>query len=181
MYGNTRQFPIINEYNDDHSTQHNDGVRGKLLIKPNDALDITLAADYHVSVSHGSNFDYRYVTPGAYILLGTNPPPLPPPVVATLSQSAVLAGVTPSPTNRYYNSPVLDAGSNIEDLNFTANVDYRVGDLTLGSTSAYQHEIIANIQAIFVNSSYFFEQFSQCFRRHHRTHPGIAGVMGDFQ
>jgi iron complex outermembrane receptor protein len=180
VYGNTRQFPIINEYNDDHSTQHNDGVRGKLLIKPNDALDITLAADYHVSVSHGSNFDYRYVTPGAYILLGTNPPPLPPPVVATLSQSAVLAGVTPSPTNRYYNSPVLDAGSNIEDLNFTANVDYRVGDLTLGSTSAYQHEIIANIQDIFVNSSYFSNNFRNAFAAIIGPIPGSPGSWATF-
>jgi iron complex outermembrane receptor protein len=180
VYGNTRQFPIINEYNDDHSTQHNDGVRAKLLIKPNDALDITLTGDYHVSVSHGSNFDYRYVTPGAYILLGASPPPLPPPVLATLSQSAVLAGVTPSPTNRYYNSPVLNSGSNIEDLNFTANVDYRLGDLTLGSTTAYQHEIIANLQDIFVNSSYFSNNFRDAFAAIIGTPPGSPGTWANF-
>jgi iron complex outermembrane receptor protein len=178
-YGNTRQFPIINEYNDDNSTQHNDGVRGKLLIKPNDALDITLTGDYHVSVSHGSNFDYRYVTPGAYILLGLNPP-LPPPVAATLSQSAVLAGVAPSTHNRFYDSPVTSAGSNIEDLNFTANVDYRLGDLTFGSTTAYQHEIIANIQDLFVNSSYFSNNFRDAFAAVIGPIPGSPGTWANF-
>jgi iron complex outermembrane receptor protein len=174
LYGNTRQFPIINEYNDDHSTQHNDGVRAKLLIKPTDALDVTLTGDYHVSDSRGSNFDYRYVTPGADILLGVPPfapPAPPPPAVALLSQAAVLAGVTPSPTNRYYNSPVLNSSANVEDLNFTANVDYRLGDLTLGSTTAYQHEIIANIQDIFVNSSYFSNNFSNFFIAAHIPAP----------
>jgi iron complex outermembrane recepter protein len=178
-YGNTREFPIINEYNDDHSTQRNDGVRGKLLIKPNDALDITLTGDYHVSVSHGSNFVYSYVTPGAYILLGLNPP-LPPPVAATLSQSAVLAGVTPSTHNKFYNSPVLDSGSNIEDLNFSANVDYRVGDLTLGSTTAYQHEIIYNIQDLFVNSSYFSNNFRDAFAAVIGPIPGSPATWADF-
>ncbi len=180
VYGNTRQFPIINEFNDDHSLQHNDGVRGNLLIKPTDALDVTLVGDYHVSVSHGSNFVYSYVTPGAYILLGTNPPPLPPPVVATLSQSAVLAGVTPSTRNKFYNSPVLDSGSDIKDLNFSANVDYRLGDLTLGSTTAYQHETIANLQDLFVNSSYFSNNFRNAFAAIIGPIPGSPGSWADF-
>jgi iron complex outermembrane recepter protein len=180
VYGNTRQFPIINEFNDDHSTQHNDGVRGKLLFKPTDALDITLTGDYHVSVSHGSNFVYSYVTPGAYILLGASPPPLPPPVLATLSQSAVLAGVTPSTTNKYYNSPVLNSGSNIEDLNFSANVEYRLGELTLGSTTAYQHEITTNIQDLFVNSSYFSNNFRDAFAAIIGPIPGSPGTWATF-
>jgi iron complex outermembrane receptor protein len=179
VYGNTREYPIINEFNDDHSTQRNDGIRGKLLIRPNDALDITLTGDYHVSVSHGSNFVYSYVTPGAYLLLGTNPA-LPPPVAATLSQSAVLAGVTPSTRNKFYNSPVLDAGSNIEDLNFSANVDYKLGELTLGSTTAYQHEIIANIQDLFVNSSYFSNNFRDAFAAVIGPIPGSPASWADF-
>jgi iron complex outermembrane receptor protein len=181
VYGNTRQFPIINEFNDDHSVQHNDGVRGKLLFKPTDALDVTLVGDYHVSVSHGSNFVYSYVTPGAHLLLGvespTNPFP-PPPIAATLSQAAVLAGVTPSTRNKFYNSPVLDSGSDIKDLNFTANVDYRVGELTLGSTTAYQHETIANLQDLFVNSSYFSNNFRDAFIALHI--PAPPSTWADF-
>ncbi|MBV8804714.1 MAG: TonB-dependent receptor [Sinobacteraceae bacterium] len=179
-YANTRDFPIINELADEHSRQHNDGVRAKLLFRPVDGLDITLMGDYHVSVSHGSNFVYSYLTPGAYLLFGTAPPPLPPPVVATLSQSAVLAGVTPSTTNRYYNSPVPGSGANIEDLNFSLNVNYQLGELTLGSTTAYQHEIIANVQDLFVNSSYFSNTFRNAFAALIGPIPGSPGTWADF-
>src|SRR5277367_121889 len=37
VYDNKRQFPITNLYNGDKSNQENGGVRGKLVIKPNDA------------------------------------------------------------------------------------------------------------------------------------------------
>ena len=180
VYGNVRKFPIVNEYDDEKSNQHNDGVRGKLLVRPNDDLDITLTGDYHTSNSNGSNFTYRYVTPGAYLLFGTTPPPLPPPVVATLSQSAVLAGITPSPNNKYYNSPVLDSGSRIKDLNFNVNVDYRLGDLTLGSTTAFQHETQENIQDIFVNSSYFSNNFSDTFAAIIGPVPGSPATWAAF-
>jgi iron complex outermembrane receptor protein len=180
VYGNVRKFPIVNEFNDEHANQHNNGVRGKLLISPNDALDITLMADYHTSNSNGSNFVYRYVTPGAYILLGATPPPLPPPVLNTLSQSAVLAGVTPSPRNEYYNSPVLDSGSRIKDLNFSVNVDYRIGDLTLGSTTAFQHETAYNLQDLFVNSSYFSNNFRDAFAAIIGPIPGTPGSWATF-
>lgn len=180
VYANQRLFPIINEFDDEHSRQRNDGVRGKLLLRPTDELDITLMGDYHVSVSHGSNFVYTYVTPGAYMLFGTSPPPLPPPVVGTLSQAALLAGVTPSTRNRYYNSPVTGSGSNIEDLNFSINANYRLGDLTLGSTTAYQHEIVANVQDLFVNSSFFSNNFRDAFAALIGPLPGSPGTWADF-
>ena len=180
VYGNVRKFPIINEYNDDHSNQHNNGARGKFLIKPTDDLDILLTADYHTSNSNGSNFVYRYITPGAYLLFGTTPPPLPPPVVNAVSQAAVLAGVSPSARNEFYNSPVLDSGSRIKDLNFAVDVNYRIGDFTLGSTTAFQHETQENIQDLFVNSSYFSNSLRDAFAAIIGPFPGTPGTWADF-
>jgi len=158
VYGNERQFPINNIYYGQNSDQDNDGVRGKLLIKPNDALDITLMGAYQRSKSEGPNFVYTYVTPGAYLLLGTTPPPLPPPVLATLSQAAVLAGVTPSKTNETANTPVTES-SDIEDQMYSVNIDYRIGGLTLSSTTAYLRETQFNYQDLFVNSSFYSNNF----------------------
>ena len=180
VYGNVRKFPITNEFNDEKANQHNNGARAKLLFKPNDDLDVEFMADYHTSNSNGSNFTYRYLTPGAYLLFGTTPPPLPPPVVAQLSQGAVLAGITPSPTNDRYNSPVLDSGSRIKDLNFSLNIDYKLGDLTLGSTTAFQHETVANIQDLFVNSSFFSNNFKNAFAAIIGPIPGSPGTWNDF-
>ena len=180
VYGNVRKFPIINEVNDDHSNQHNNGARGKLLFKPTDDLDILLTADYNTSNSSGSNFTYRSVTPGAFLLFGTTPPPLPPPVVNTLSQAAVLTGVNPSARNQFYNSPVLDSGSRIKNLNFTVDVNYRIGDFTLGSTTAFQHETQENIQDLFVNSSYFSNNFRDAFAAIIGPIPGSPGTWADF-
>ncbi len=162
LYGNERQFPINNIHFGTNSDQDNDGIRGKLVFKPNDALDITLMADYQKSKSEGPNFVYTYVTPGAYLLLGTNPPPLPPFVTGTLSQAAVLAGVTPSNTNETANSVVTES-ANISDQMYSINVDYRIGGLTLSSTTAYLHESQFNYQDLFVNSSFYSNNFRDAF------------------
>jgi iron complex outermembrane receptor protein len=168
LYGNERQFPINNIYYGQNSDQDNSGIRGKLLIKPNDSLDITLMADYQKSKSEGPNFVYTYVTPGAYLLLGTNPPPLPPPILATLSQAAVLAGVTPSDTNETANTPVTES-ANISDQMYSINVDYRIAGLTLSSTTAFLHESQFNYQDLFVNSSFYANNFKNAF----------AAIIGD--
>jgi iron complex outermembrane recepter protein len=180
LYGNVRKFPIVNEADDEKSVQHNDGARAKLMFKPNEDLDITLMGDYHISYSDGDNFTYRYVTPGAYLLFGTTPPPLPPPVVSTLSQSAVLGGVTPSPNNRFVDSVVLNPYSDIRDQNATLTVNYRLGDLTLGSTTAFQHETQDNLQDIFVNSSYFSNDFSAAFAKYIGPIPGSPASWSPF-
>jgi iron complex outermembrane receptor protein len=180
LYSNVRKFPIINEANDEKSNQHNNGVRGKLLFQPSEQLDITLMADYHTSNSQGSNLTYRYLTPGAFLLFGTTPPPLPPPIVNTLSQGAVLTGITPSTTNDRVNTPVLNSGSRIKDLNFSVNADYRLGDLTLGSTTAFQHETAYNLQDLFVDSSYFSNNFRNAFAAIIGPIPGSPGTWATF-
>jgi iron complex outermembrane recepter protein len=179
VYGNKRDFPITNINTGDKSDQENSGVRGKLLIKPNDALDITLMAAYQKSKSEGPNFVYTYVTPGAYILLGPNPPPLPPPVLATMSQAAVLAGVTPSMTNETANSVVTES-ANISDQIYSVNVDYRVGDLKLSSTTAYLHEHQFNYQDLFVNSSFYSNNFRDAFAAIIGPIPGSPGTWANF-
>src|SRR5277367_2128458 len=179
VYGNQREFPLTNLYTGDKSDQDNSGVRGKLLFKPNDALDITLMAAYQKSKSEGPNFVYTYVTPGAYLLLGTTPPPLPPPILATLSQAAVLAGVTPSMTNETANSVVTES-ANIADQIYSLNLDYRVGDVTLSSTTAYLHEHQFNFQDLFVNSSFYSNNFRDAFAAIIGPFPGSPGTWANF-
>ena len=162
VYGNKRDFPINNIYRGTDSDQENGGIRGKLVIKATDALDITFMADYQKSKSEGPNFVYTYVTPGAYLLLGTTPPPLPPFVTGTLSQAAVLAGVTPSITNKTANTVVTES-ANVSDQIYSINLDYRIGGLTLSSTTAYLHEYQFNYQDLFVNSSFYSNNFRSAF------------------
>ena len=179
VYGNKREFPITNLLDGEKSNQDNGGFRGKLLIKPNDDLDITLTGAYQRSKSEGDNFVYTYITPGSFLLFGTSPPPLPPPVVATLSQGAVLAGVTPSMTNQTINTPVTST-SDAKDSMASVNVDYRLGDLTLSSTTAYQRETQFNLQDIFVNSSFYSNNFRDAFAAIIGTPPGSPGTWATF-
>jgi iron complex outermembrane recepter protein len=179
VYGSERQFPIKNIANGEISDQDNDGVRGKLLIKPNDALDITVMAAYQKSKSEGSNFVYTYVTSGAYLLLGPTPPPLPPPVLATLSQAAVLAGITPSQNNRTVNS-VASPSSDTTDQMYSVNVDYHIGGITLSSTTAYVRETQYNVQDLFVNSSFYSNNFRDAFATIIGPIPGSPGTWANF-
>ena len=179
VYGNKREFPITNLFDGEKSNQDNGGFRGKLLIKPNDDLDITLTGAYQRSKSEGDNFVYTYITPGSFLLFGTSPPPLPPPVLATLSQGAVLAGVSPSMTNQTINTPVTST-SDAKDSMASVNVDYRLGDLTLSSTTAYQRETQFNLQDIFVNSSFYSNNFRDAFAAIIGTPPGSPGTWATF-
>jgi iron complex outermembrane recepter protein len=180
VYGNKREFPIENIFNGEKSHQDNYGVRGKLLIKPNEDLDILLTGAFQKSKSYGSNFVYTYVTPGSYLLFGTTPPPLPPPVLATVSQAALLAGITPSMDNRTVNTPVTNSGADIKDGNGSVNIDYRIGDLTLSSTTAFQKETQFNVQDLFVNSSFFSNNFRNAFAAIIGPFPGSPGTWADF-
>jgi len=178
-YANKRDFPITNLFNGEKSDQENYGTRAKLLLKPIDNLEVTLTGDFQRSDSLGDNFTYSYVTPGAYLLLGPNPPPLPPPVLATLSQSALLAGITPSPTNEHINTPVIGR-SDVNDANGSVDISYRLGDLTLGSTTAYQHETAFNLQDLFVNSAFYSNNFRDTFDAIIGPIPGTPGTWATF-
>jgi iron complex outermembrane receptor protein len=151
-YGNQRDYPIRNIQLDEDTTQNSSGARAKLLFKPNDNLDILLTANYALTRSRGANFVYSYISPGTTLLVGTGGPPF-------LSQQALLPGITLSPENRYYSSPI-EVHTRAEDKDATLSIEYRMGDLTFGSITAYQHEIQHNEQDLFAVGSYFWNELT---------------------
>lgn len=128
-------------------------MRGKLLFKPNDDLDIKLTVREGTDNSDGANFVYTHVASGVDLLCGTSCPPGYP------TAAQFLPGITPSMTNLTYNSPV-DANSQVQDTDISADVQYRFNGLTLGSTTAYQHEKQNNVQDLFLVNSYFWNELT---------------------
>ena len=160
-YYTTREYPIKNLELGKNTTQDVYGARGKLLFKPTEDLDITLMARYGRDNSKGANFVYTHVSPGAHLLFGTPPwpgPPFTPPdfvIDALLSQAVLMPGYTPGWDNQSYASPI-EGSSRVKDTDFSADIQYSLGDLTLGSTTAYQHEKQVNVQDLFLVATYFF-------------------------
>jgi iron complex outermembrane receptor protein len=150
-WANHITYPIVNDFNGAHSYQDTYGVRGKLLLKPTENLDVTLSGRLSSANSLGGNFTYSYVTPGANLLCGLACPPGWP-----LTQALLLPGITPSFQNLHYNSPVTNGGSKINDADASINIDYRIGAYTLSSDTAYQHETSANIQDLFAVGDFFW-------------------------
>ena len=164
-YGNKRQYPITNIATGQKTTQRTNGVRAKLRFEASDDLDAMLMAHFDEARSEGFNFVYTYVTPGASLLAGTaNPNPFPPPVQPVLSQSTLLAGITPSWTNLSYNSPVYQAGSLVKDADASFVVHYHTHGLDFTSTTAYQHETQVNIQDLFAVATYFSNDLRSAFQ-----------------
>jgi iron complex outermembrane receptor protein len=153
-YYTSRDFPITNIQLDQKTNEKVQGVRGKLLIRPNDDLDIRLTGRIGEDNSQGMNFVYTHVTPGIQLLTGAGGPPWYP------SQSQLLGGITPSYSNLKYSSPV-DAYSDIRDAEGSIDVQYRIGGLTLASTTAYQDEKQTNVQDLFAVSDYFWNVLTQ--------------------
>jgi iron complex outermembrane recepter protein len=153
-YLTSRTFPITNTHLGKNTEEAIYGVRGKLLFKPNENLDITLAARYGKDDSTGFNFVYTYVTPGVCLLIGdcSKSPPF-------LSQSVLLPGITPSYTNLKYSSPI-DVYSYVQDTDYSMDIQYRIGTLTLGSTTAYQHEKSNNVQDLFAVDNFFWNMLT---------------------
>jgi len=135
-------YPITNTLDGQKSYQDIYGARGKLFYQPNENLDITLMAHIQNSHSHGANFVYTYAQPGA-ALLGAPP----------LAASLMLPGITPSWTNLSYNSSVPNSGAKIHDADASLIINYKLGSLTLSSTTAYQQEWQDNTQDLFVVAS----------------------------
>jgi len=151
-YDNDIRYPIYNTQLDRWSTQKVAGTRAKLLFKPSDDLDITLTGHYNRMTSDGFNLVYTYVTPGTTLLVGPGGPPF-------LTPAALLPGITPGYGNKDYNSP-LDVGSDYEDKDASLVVNYRLGNLTLGSVTAIQHERQDYQQDLFAVSSFFWNELT---------------------
>jgi len=145
-YGNSVDYPIKNLYYDTRAQDDSFGFRGKLLYMPNSDLDITLAAAATQDHTYGSNFTYSYVQPGATILgIPTAP-----------GVKQLLPGITPSLGNEYQNSPVSDAGSAAYDDSVSLNINYKLGDYTLSSTTAFQHDSQKSVADLFTVYEYFY-------------------------
>jgi len=138
------QYPVVNTQLNQHSHSDDLSVRGKLKFEPTSDFDATLMAHYSLFTSSGENFTFQYLTPGA-LLLGAPP----------LTQS-VLYGATPLVYgNTVYSSPVM-MGSRYEDKDGSLALNYRVGGITLSSTTAYFHEGQYQSQDLFETQIYFF-------------------------
>jgi iron complex outermembrane receptor protein len=74
-----------------------------------------------------------------------------------LTQALLLPGVTPSLDNQVYSSPVTSSGARIHDTDVALTIDYHIGDFTLSSTTAYQHEYQQNTQDLFAVGAFFFD------------------------
>jgi len=151
-YYTTRDFPIKNLHLDKDTNQKVYGARGKLLFKPTENVDVTLTARVGRDNSDGFNFVYTHLSPGIYLLTGAGGPPF-------MSQAALLPGITPNLDNQVYSSPV-NAYSNVDDTDFSLDLQYRLGGLTLGSTTAYQHEKQVNVQDLFAVDGFFWNELT---------------------
>ena len=159
-YYTKRTFPIANTDLNHDTTEDVYGARGKLLFKPNENLDITLAARLGKDNSDGFNFVYTRVPPGNCLLIGACPPPGTPGFpLGFLEQTVLLPGITPSFNNLKYASPI-DVYANVKDTDYSMDIQYRLGDLTLGSTTAYQHEVSTSVQDLFAVDNFFWNLLS---------------------
>jgi iron complex outermembrane receptor protein len=151
-YYTTRDYPIRNLRLGKNTNQDVYGARGKLLFNVTDDLDVQLTARIGRDKSDGFNFVYVHTSPGIHLLTGEHGPPF-------LAQDVLLPGITASWDNQAYSSPI-NVFSEVEDTDFSADIQYRIGNLTLGSTTAYLQEDQVNQQDLFAVDTFFFNQLA---------------------
>lgn len=144
---NDRQLPIENAFNGQLTTQESFGARGKLEIDITSDLQLSLMARTGGFDTTGGNFVYSYLTPGSTLLFPGSP----------FTQAFLLPGITPSNENQTYNSPVTDAGAIVRDEDFSATIDYALGNLDLRSITAYSKETLENKQDLFAVGDLFWQ------------------------
>jgi iron complex outermembrane receptor protein len=54
----------------------------------------------------------------------------------------------------------LNAPAKVKDTDYSLDIQYRIGDLTLGSTTAYQKETQDNTQDLFLTAKYFWNELT---------------------
>ena len=160
-WGDHIKYPIRNLQLDKSTIQRVSGARLKLLFKPMRGLDITLMGHYGLMSSDGANFVYKFISPGAALLVGNHLDPATGQAVPNVPfmAASALVPLQPGFGNRYYSSPIR-AGSRIVDRDASLTVSYHLGDLTLGSITAYQHETQNLVQDLFLVNAYFWNELT---------------------
>jgi len=143
---NSRTLPIENLFNGQFTTQDSYGVRGKLEFDLSPNLEVSLMGRYGGFDTQGGNFVYSYLTPDSTLLFPGSP----------FTHSFLLPGITPSNENQQYNSPVTDAGAEVEDQEFSLTIDYAMGDHDFRSITAYSNETVSNKQDLFAVADLFW-------------------------
>lgn len=144
------EFPVKNLTLDQNSSDDSYGARAKIKVALTDDFDATLMTRLSSNRSNGFNFAYSYIYPGAYILAGPGGGP------PFWSQQALFpSSVHINANNTDYASPMNQASETRFDADASLNLEYRLGDYTLTSTTAYQHETRRSIQDLFAVNEYF--------------------------
>ncbi|MFT3763043.1 MAG: TonB-dependent receptor [Pseudoxanthomonas sp.] len=153
-YKHRVELPIHNIATGKDSTTDSDGARLKLALHPSDDVDITLAAHGYKIDAKGGSFAYQYLTRQAIFnsrFPGT--------AYDGVAYDEAMAGITPHWGNTDYNSPV-DMRAQTSGNDFSANVDWRLGDYTLSSTTAYQRERQDMVQDAGVTATYWLNELT---------------------
>ncbi|MFT4255737.1 MAG: TonB-dependent receptor [Pseudoxanthomonas sp.] len=138
-YKHRVELPIHNLATDKNSTTDSEGARLKLALHPSENVDVTFAAHAYDIDAKGSSFTYQYMTPDQAIFSFIPG--------GGAAYDAIFPGVTPAWGNTDYNSLVpMRAQTKGSDLSL--NLDWRLGDYTLSSTTAYQRERQYNVQDV---------------------------------
>jgi len=145
------RYPMQNIATGKYTATNSAGVRGKMLWQPTDTVDVLLTARSGYMYSTGNNFVYNYVTPGATIF------GIPSTAAPFLAQDVLLAGYDPTDFNNTKYNSVSGSRSRIHDNDVSLNVDWKLGDYNLTSTTAAQHETQYNKQDVPIVATYFFD------------------------
>jgi iron complex outermembrane receptor protein len=125
-FRNRTEFVTRNLATGDNDVSKAAGVRGKLLFKPTDGLDITLSANYVDARDIGQFQAFVQLDPTARFR-------------GAFAQSEALVGVTPGRGNTDYNT-ITTPGQHTKDQLYSAVVNYEVGDFIFSSITAKSHE-----------------------------------------
>jgi iron complex outermembrane recepter protein len=132
-----RDYPITNVVSGQKTSEDDYGARGKLRFKITDDFDATVMAHYANTVTHGFNFVYTYMGPGAKLL-------------GAIPQSEALPNITPSYQNLSIDSIQNVADFSHQERDFSLDLNWRLaGGYTLTSTTETQNEREHLVQDLF--------------------------------
>jgi iron complex outermembrane receptor protein len=150
-------YPVTNDLTNRDSAANNYGLRGKLKFSIGENFDATLTGRYSHFKSRGENFVLQYITPGANLF----------PYVdgVGISQAIGYPGINIRYGNTHYSSPV-DMAADFKDKDASLTLNFRAGDYTLTSITAYQQEKQFQSQDIFESNVFFFDVVTHGFAPH---------------